>query len=220
VRLVIVALLGIMLCGGCHSSEPLSNDVAIIGDSYTGGSPSGGKGGFSWPNLAVEQIRGQGIDIDVVIGCEGGSGYVKRGNNEGRVFEDLVGEVVRTSDQLVVIFGSSNDARVPSDELVTAVHRTLGSVRAAAPNAALLIIGPAYVKSPNPGMLRARDAVKNEAESVGATFIDTFADEWFVGRSDLIGADGSHPNDAGHEYMADRIAPLITQHLPQLGGSP
>jgi lysophospholipase L1-like esterase len=51
------------------------------------------------------------------------------------------------------------------------------------------------------------------AGTIGATFVDPIAEHWFVGRPDLIGADGVHPNDAGHQYMADRIAPLIRTQL-------
>ena len=41
----------------------------------------------------------------------------------------------------------------------------------------------------------------------GAAFVDPIAERWFVGQPGLIGADGVHPTDAGHEYMADKIAP-------------
>ena len=34
-----------------------------------------------------------------------------------------------------------------------------------------------------------------------------------VGRPDLIGADGVHPTDGGHAYMAAQIAPLIYDQL-------
>ncbi|CFS38985.1 Conserved protein of uncharacterised function%2C possibly exported [Mycobacterium tuberculosis] len=44
-------------------------------------------------------------------------------------------------------------------------------------------------------------------------FVDPIADHWFVDRPELIGADGVHPNDAGHEYLADKIAPLISMEL-------
>ena len=44
-------------------------------------------------------------------------------------------------------------------------------------------------------------------------FVDPIAEGWFVGRPDLIGADGIHPTDAGHAYMAARIAPLIYDQL-------
>ena len=50
---------------------------------------------------------------------------------------------------------------------------------------------------------------------MGATWIDPIAERWFVGRPDLIGADGVHPTDAGHAYMADKIAPLIAAQLPR-----
>ena len=48
----------------------------------------------------------------------------------------------------------------------------------------------------------------------GATFVDPIAERWFVDRPDLIGRDGVHPTDAGHAYMADKIAPLIGAELP------
>ncbi|MDT4998170.1 MAG: hypothetical protein QOK12_275, partial [Mycobacterium sp.] len=50
---------------------------------------------------------------------------------------------------------------------------------------------------------------------IGATWIDPIAERWFVGRPDLIGADGVHPTDAGHAYMAGKIAPLIAAQLPR-----
>ena len=39
------------------------------------------------------------------------------------------------------------------------------------------------------------------------------AENWFVGREDPIGKDGVHPTDAGHAYMAAKIAPLIYAQL-------
>ena len=45
------------------------------------------------------------------------------------------------------------------------------------------------------------------------TFFDPIAQGWFVGRPELIGSDGIHPTDAGHAYMADKIAPLIGAQL-------
>ena len=54
---------------------------------------------------------------------------------------------------------------------------------------------------------------QRSGRAAGATFVDPIADRWFVGRPDLIGADGVHPNDAGHAYIADKIAPLIGAQL-------
>ncbi|MEN0140388.1 MAG: SGNH/GDSL hydrolase family protein, partial [Rhodococcus sp. (in: high G+C Gram-positive bacteria)] len=44
---------------------------------------------------------------------------------------------------------------------------------------------------------------------------DPIAAGWFVDRPDLIGRDGVHPTNAGHVYMADKIAPLIGAQLPR-----
>ena len=65
-----------------------------------------------------------------------------------------------------------------------------------------------------PAVLQIRDVLHAQARAVGATFIDPIAERWFVGRPDLIGEDGVHPTDAGHAYMADKIAPLIAARLP------
>jgi len=45
-------------------------------------------------------------------------------------------------------------------------------------------------------------------------FIDPLVEGWFVGRPDLIGSDGVHPNDAGHAYLAAKIARLIRTSSP------
>ena len=45
--------------------------------------------------------------------------------------------------------------------------------------------------------------------------VDPLADGWFVGRPEFIGADGVHPTDAGHAYMADKIVPLIRAQLSE-----
>ncbi|MGA7055683.1 MAG: SGNH/GDSL hydrolase family protein, partial [Mycobacterium sp.] len=46
-------------------------------------------------------------------------------------------------------------------------------------------------------------------------FVDPIGDRWFVDRPDLIGADGVHPTDAGHAYLAAKIAPLIRMQLSE-----
>jgi lysophospholipase L1-like esterase len=62
-------------------------------------------------------------------------------------------------------------------------------------------------------MLQIRDILRMQAGFAGATFIDPIAERWFVDSPALIGADGVHPTDAGHAYLAGRIAPLISAQL-------
>ena len=187
--------------------------VAIIGDSYTRGSEMGGKGAQGWPTLAMAELSRRGVNIEPAVGADFGSGYVKRGA-KGTVFADQIPMVVKRDDRLVVLFGSLNDGSVPRPELSEPVQRTLAETRVAAPQARLLVIGPPWVGADPPSkVLGVRDVVKCQAEAFGATFVDPIAEGWFVDHPELIGSDGVHPTDAGHQYLADKIAPLIAQQL-------
>lgn len=230
-RLALVLLATAALLAGCgsHSSVPASppervtltqtpdagtNYVAIIGDSYTAGSPIGGHGAHGWPAVAAAQLRAQGLGITPVIGALGASGYVSPGHQQAGLFIDQVERVVGANDRLVVLFGSRNDEEVSADQLTPAVHRAFAEAKAKAPTSKFLVISPIWVNAdPSPGILQNRDILKAGAEAIGATFIDPIADEWFLDRPDLIGSDGQHPTDEGHVYMADRIAPVIAQLL-------
>jgi lysophospholipase L1-like esterase len=78
------------------------------------------------------------------------------------------------------------------------------------------VIGPPWPTADVPdAVLQVRDVLYGQARAAGATWIDPIAERWFVGRPDLIGHDGVHPNDAGHAYLADKIAPLIAAQLPR-----
>ena len=91
---------------------------------------------------------------------------------------------------------------------------TFLQARLTAPAAKLLVIGPPWpTETPPPAVLRIRDALRDQAWGAGALFIDPIAEGWFVGRPDLIGGDGVHPNDAGHVYLAEKITPLIYDEL-------
>ena len=120
--------------------------VAIIGGSYTAGTEWGGNGPDGWPALITAQLRQQGIDIVPFVGAEDGSGYVTSGDYQGNVFADQIPAVVRPDDRLVVIFGSRSESDVPAEELQPAVRQTLDAVRAAAPMAKIIVIGPAWTE--------------------------------------------------------------------------
>ena len=95
-------------------------------------------------------------------------------------------------------------------------ERAFAQAHRIAPRANLLVIGPPWPSADvPPAVLQIRDVLRFTAGMAGATFIDPIAEGWFVGRPDLIGADGERPTDAGHTYMAERIAPLISAQLPR-----
>ena len=187
--------------------------IAVIGDSYTAGSGEGGNGPRSWPQIAWQLLAAEGVEIDADVAAEGGAGYGQRGSR-GSVFADLTARAVRSSDDLVVFFGSRNDQPVDPQQLPGLASDAFHLARYAAPAAKLLVIGPPWpTANPPAPVLRIRDSLRDQAAAIGATFIDPIAQAWFVGRPDLIGADGVHPTDAGHAYLAARIAPLIYEQL-------
>jgi lysophospholipase L1-like esterase len=194
-----------------HSSE--TTRAAVIGDSYTAGSTEGGNGPKSWPQLAWQLLAKQGVQVDADVAAEGGAGYGQRGNR-GNIFEDLTARAVRHNDALVVFFGSRNDEPVDPQKFTASAAETLHLARYAAPAAKFLVIGPPWPTSTPPAaVLKIRDSLRDQAAQIGAVFIDPIADGWFVGHPELIGSDGVHPNDAGHAYMAEKIAPLIFNQL-------
>jgi lysophospholipase L1-like esterase len=191
------------------------NHVAVIGDSYTSGTNEGGQGLKAWTARAWQTLAHQGVQVAADVSSEGGAGYGVRGNH-GSVFEDLTARAVHPDDSLVVFFGSRNDQGVDPRLLAGVAHDTLDLAHHTAPSAKLLVIGPPWPTADVPdSVLQIRDILNAAALAAGAVFIDPIADRWFVGRPDLIGADRVHPNDAGHAYLADKIAPLIAARLPR-----
>ena len=200
--------------GTLSLGSPL-NHVAVIGDSYTSGTDEGGQGAKAWTALAWQTLAHRGVQISADIASEGGAGYSVRGNH-GSVFEDLTARDVRPDDALVVFFGSRNDQGVDPEQLAAMTRDTFDLARRTARSARLLVIGPPWPSADVPDSVRlVRDILTAQAAAAGATFIDPIADRWFVDRPDLIGADGVHPNDAGHAYLAAKIAPLIGAQLPR-----
>jgi lysophospholipase L1-like esterase len=192
-----------------------ANHVAVIGDSYTAGTDEGGEGPNAWTAQAWTTLAHQGTHVIPDVAAEGGAGYVARGNR-GSTFGDLTAAAVHPDDVLVVFFGSRNDQGAPPGLLAAAAHDAFDFAHRTAPSARLLVIGPPWpTADPPDAVLQVRDLVAGQAQAAGATFIDPIAENWFVGQPDLIGADGVHPNDAGHSYMAAKIVPLIRAQLPR-----
>jgi GDSL-like Lipase/Acylhydrolase family len=189
------------------------NHVAVVGDSYTTGTDEGGLGPKAWPALAWHVLAQRGVRIAPDVAAEGRAGYGVPGDH-GSIFEDLTGRAVKPDDALVVFFGSRNDEGVDPGLLAGKARDTFDLARILAPSARFLVIGPPWPTADVPeSMLQIRDVLNATARAAGAAFVDPIGDRWFVDRPDLIGPDGVHPNDAGHEYLADKIAPLIRMQL-------
>jgi lysophospholipase L1-like esterase len=189
------------------------NHVAVIGDSYTTGTDEGGLGPKAWTARAWQTLAQRGVRNAADVAAEGRAGYGVPGDH-GSVFEDLTARAVKPDDVLVVFFGSRNDQGVDPGLLAERARDTFDLARRLAPSARFLVIGPPWPTADVPdSMLQIRDVLNTAARAAGAAFVDPIGDRWFVDRPDLIGADGVHPNDAGHAYLAEKITPLIGAQL-------
>ena len=219
---VVVIVSTLLLVSACQEAPVIPapkpvvtpHHILVIGDSLT----EGGQGYSGWPALVWPSLKSQGVWILPVVSGEGASGYVHPGLR-GSVFGERAASLVSPQDELVVFFGSSNDSVAPPSVLASAVRDAFAKTKAAAPAAKLLVIGP-ISPSPNPPPEFARipGILRDEAQAVGAVFVDPIAEGWFATNPELIGSDGVHPNAAGHQYLAERIGPLIRDALQPSGG--
>src|SRR5215207_6501167 len=189
--------------------------VLVVGDGFTAGTPAGGNGAAGWPRMVGADLAAAGRAVTVDVAAADGSGYLRPGA-DGLTFPLLAAGV--GSYDLVVFFGSRHDNAAAAD-VQAAAESTFRAARAASPDASLLVIGPAWPGAPPPGyLLTNRDAVSAAAAAVGAAFVDPLGERWFAGPPvGRIAADGVHPTDAGHRYLADLIRPLIEAGLPAGG---
>lgn len=186
---------------------------AVVGDSYTGGSDYGGYPPNGWSSLVLNDLQASGKPAVADISGQGGSGYVRRGQ-QGTVFGEEAAKTVTGADRLVVFFGSVNDAEVPPDQLAAAVNDAYDVAKTNAPRAALLVIGPVWPRGDAPPpLLGVRDVLAAATSAHGGVFVDPIAEGWLQGRPELIGADGIHPTNAGHQVLAQLIEPHVAQLL-------
>lgn len=200
---------------GC-SREPAElpgEQIVVVGDSYTMGPNDSGTDPDAWPAMVWQDLRGRGYEVDPTVAGEGGAGYAHPGYKDS-VFADKA-KAIRRSTDLTVFFGSANDIDAPVDEVPGAVRSTLEQAKSAAPGAKLVVIGPAWpYPEPPPEVWQVRDAVRDAASAVGASFVDPLEQRWLWDDPSLIGPDKIHPNQAGQQYLAGKIGPLIQAELP------
>lgn len=208
---VVTATLVVLAFALQPASQPLVKLVGFIGDSYTAGSDLGGRG-----DANITSLLGQRFGWQTVNAAVGGTGYVNSGpsgQNRAPFEAAQLDRIVAAQPSAVVISGSRNDIGEPG--VRDAAGRLYSNLKAKLPNTKLIVVGPAWVNgNPPEGLLDVRDNVRDAARQAGITFIDPIAEGWFASSdASLIGSDGVHPTDAGHQRMAQ----LLGDDLQQAG---
>jgi lysophospholipase L1-like esterase len=180
----------------------VSGSTAVfLGDSYTSGWSGAGLGARGWP-----RIVGAAEGWTVVNLAVPGTGFINPGWT-GQPMGSRVQAAIDRHPGVVVIAGGHNDSRWSASAVAAAADRVIQRLHAALPNARLVIVAPIWPSgSPPSRCLVLRDHLRRTAASVGAVFVDPLAENWFgASRHSMILADGIHPSDAGHRYIAQRV---------------
>jgi lysophospholipase L1-like esterase len=192
-----------------YAPDDFHRKVVVIGDSFTDGTDEGGRGAQGWPALVWNRLEAQGLSIEPTVDATGGSGYVSPGPSD-LTFLDEIKRSVTAEDDLVVMFGGTNDSGLPVDDLMAAAQKAIEAVQSRAPSASVIMVGPVWPESnPSTSVVAVNEALRAVALSEGVRYVDAIGEQWLAATPELIGPDGVHPTDGGHRYLADRLGAVI-----------
>jgi lysophospholipase L1-like esterase len=212
--------------------DPAPVRALVIGDSYSAGS------GASFEQNSWARQMGLRLGWDVVINAQGGTGHANPSGTGGfSIFgsADRMNYVTAQPYDAVIVAGGINDATAAYAPQVAAnALAHFQAIRAAQPHAVILALG-AWAGSTGPGtgsnsVTAVEQSVQAAASATGDPMcrfvpVSTGARPWIFGtgkvgatngsgNSDIyIGADGTHPPDAGHAYLARRAADAVVATL-------
>lgn len=225
-RRIVVELIGAVYFRGTRNS----NDGVItksqlstsrwcwIGDSYGYGVGANDPGrAFSTTAMRLLGMRDFYNQASV-----SGTGILATAATYGRYATRLTNDVVPLAPTGIVIQGSLNDVnqgKTPS-ACAAELHTLIGSIRAALPSALIVCTSPLYaaIASNIAGLSAMNTALAAQAATDGVPFVDVIGEVWFTGtgrvgatngtgNSDFyLSADTVHPPQAGHDYLAAKLA--------------
>jgi len=143
--------------------------VAILGDSYTGGTGSSGSCLTGWATYACEALGW----YDRYLAFGGGTGYLNGGSY---TFAQRISDVTNANPDIVILAGGHNDFTYTPAALGAAVTSLINSLKTALPNAVIIVLseiwGSSQERSWYSNQFDLHDAIKNAAISTGAAYID------------------------------------------------
>ncbi|MGY1711350.1 SGNH/GDSL hydrolase family protein [Geodermatophilus sp. SYSU D00758] len=204
-----------------HADRGPAPLAVVLGDSWSEGSGAEYPGG----GFADQLAEAQGWRL--INASQGGTGYVTDGpeNYPKRApLPERVPDVVAQGPDVVMVVAGLNDAGrdYTTEQLEGAVEATLRPLRDQLPEALVVVIGPFWPnEEPIDSALQVDAVIRQEAEDLGLPFVSPIEERWITGTNDGTplgnraqyigtGVDGTHPTQAGHDYLADRIEQFLT----------
>ena len=203
VAVALLALSGVLSRGqgepdpGAGTRAPGETVVAFYGDSYTRGTGASAAD-QRWSSI-VSAERGW----TEVNPSRDGLGFVNQ-----RRGDDVLDQVIAARPDIVIsTLGLNDNFSMPSraDEIEAAIGRDFERIRAALPEARLIVVEPFWYTEQRP------DSVEQIIGWVRAAALDADAEyipgasHWLDGHPEWIADDGLHPNDAGYAALAERM---------------
>lgn len=194
-------------------SIPDDPNVLFIGDSFTEGYGAADKRtqGFV-PRLAAlrgwDDVRIDGIGLTGFLR----PGYIEEAQN---TYLQRLKRLHKSGDfapNLIVFQGGLNDSRYGSLQLTVAVRDTLNTAKELWPGAQLLLIGPITFQT---SLAPVNAAYKRGALIADVPFIDANTQPIIPQEENvrLTIEDRWHPNDAGHQLVANTLSDRINALL-------
>lgn len=179
--------------------------VAFIGDSYTEGLGASDPA-VRWSTLLSAANGWEEVNLGV-----SGSSYGE-GLGEWNSYAGQVEEAIVVQPDVVVVSGGLNMSEADQQLGVASVFEDL---RLGLPDARIVAVSPFWVSTDYPAQLALTgDEVKTSVESVGGSYIDV--GHLFEQEFDYFLGDGLHPDDAGHQLIANVVDAGLP---PEIGGS-
>lgn len=187
---------------------PEDPEVLVFGDSWTYGSAA------TVPTDGYAYRLARLIPGDTVVRGVRGSGYQKPGL-DGPDFLTRVADLEQWIDpDLIILQGSINDRRSDAASYPAAVNAVWDAMVAKYPGVPIVILGPAPHELPvGASTARIDRDLERLAAARGWWYISPVQEKWITDANYLqlidVGAGRKHPTDAGHAYLADKVAAAL-----------
>lgn len=198
----------------------------IIGDSYTEDPAPNVSDAYGIANsvgVGYGTRLGQLLpSIDVWSLGSGGTGYSNTDSGQRLNFPNRIQvDVVSNQPDYVLLAGGINDTGYPTNNLSALVTNTIGQIVSGSPKTTIYALGPWWPRSPvDPNAINMGIIISNAMAfyGLGANYIDNLSGAggpWITGNQNnpgsgnavkYMGNDGTHPTQAGHWYLAQRLA--------------
>ena len=153
----------------------------------------------TWPTLLSNE-RGWYLNAEATPG----TGYVAGG---AMSFTDKVAGATRTTPELIIVAGGSEDVVEPAAVSGDAT-RLYADLLRVAPQAKIVIVGPiGTTPNPSPALVEVNNAVRSASEAAGLPFVDALTSLSAPGLADAAG----NPTAAGDQLLAEQFGAALPE---------